>query len=267
MTHQLDTAARARVQTAAATLIAARNGHEPLEPLPPTAAPLGEAEANAVDDLVAETSGWELRGWKIGCTSEHAQQLLGASGPFAGRVYSVFDTGVTLGPGDLLSEPHLEGEFAFTMATDLAPTDDGHTRDDVIGAIADVRPAIEIVGGRFRQFIGAPLFDLIADAGANSHLVLGVDVPLEDADSLASTAATMTVDGEETGAGTGAAVLGNPVDALAWLANHLSSRGITLRAGEVVTTGTATQVSPLPPGATSVCHIDGIGSVSLTRSA
>ena len=255
-----------RVQRVADILIAARNNHTALEPFDEDIAPQTEDEANAVDDLVAEVSGWAPLGWKIGCTSEHAQQMLGAPGPFSGRVYSVFDSGTTLGPAELMNEPNLEGEFAFTLRSDLAAGGSGHSRDEVIAAIASVRPAIEIVGGRFIQFVGAPLFNLISDAGANTHLILGDPAPLGEADALAGFVATMMVDGEQTGGGVGADVLGSPIDALTWLANHLSDRGISLRAGEVVTTGTATQVSPFPPGATAVASIENIGTVTLHRA-
>jgi len=255
-----------RVQRVADILIGARNDHTALEPFDADIAPQTEAEANAVDDLVAEISGWTAAGWKIGCTSEHAQQMLGASGPFAGRVYSVFDSGSTLGPAELMNEPNLEGEFAFTLGSDLTASTGGHHRDDVIAAAANVRPVIEIVGGRFIQFVGAPLFNLISDAGANSHLILGDPVPLSDAEALAGFGATMTVNGERSGGGVGADVLGSPIDALTWLANHLSGRGISLRAGEVITTGTATQVSPFPPGATAVAELENIGPVTLHRA-
>ena len=254
------------IRRAAEALIDARNRRIAIPPLADDIAPTTEAEANAIDDLVAEISGWTPVGWKIGCTSKAAMQILGASGPFAGRVYTVFNSGVTLGTDELANEPNLEGEFAFTLASDLVATDGPHSRGAVAAAIANVRPAIEIVGGRYQQFVGMPLLHLIADAGANTHLILGDAVELNDVDSVASMAANMTVNGEQTGAGTGADVLGSPIDALLWLANHLADRGISLLAGEVVTTGTATQVSPCPPGATATAHIEGIGSVMLHRA-
>ena len=255
-----------KIEELAAVLIEARTQHQALGPLPDRLLPSTPAEAAAVDDHVAATSGWELKGWKIGCTSDHAQEMLGAPGPFAGRVYSLFHGDTSLGPDELIAEPNLEGEFAFTLGADLAPRQGGHDRESILAAITNVRPSMEIVGGRFAQFVGTPLLALVADAGANSHLIVGepADVSWDPA-SLAATSATMEVDGARTGGGVGADVLGGPIEALEWLVDHLGGRGITLRAGQVVTTGTATQVSALPVGSTATATLKGLGSVSLSR--
>ncbi len=255
-----------RVEELAAILIDARTQVRALGPLPDRLLPTSPAEAAAVDDLVAATSGWELQGWKIGCTSDHAQEMLGAPGPFAGRVYSLFHGDTTLGPSELIAEPNLEGEFAFTFGADLAPREGGHDREAVLAAIANVRPAIEIVGGRYAQFVGTPLLALVADAGANSHLIVGEPTTESwDPASLAAATATMAVDGNRTGGGVGADVLGGPIEALEWLVTHLGERGIPIEAGQIVTTGTATQVSALPVGSTATATLEGVGSVSLSR--
>ncbi len=254
-----------RIDELASILISAREDVRALEPLPDELIPADAAEANRVDDRVAELTAWPVLGWKIGCTSEHAQALLGSDGPFAGRVYSLFETGTELGSSELAVDPHLEGEFAFTMAHDLEPTGGPIDPADVLAAVGSVRPAIEMVGGRFADFFGTPLNLLIADAGANTLLVVGDGMDEVDPNELVATQATMSVDGQQTGAGSGADVLGGPFDALCWLADHLSGRGIGLHAGQVVTTGTATQVSPLPIGATAVAELSGVGSVSVSR--
>jgi 2-keto-4-pentenoate hydratase len=242
--------------------------------------PASDVEANRVDDLVAELSGRPVQGWKIGCTSEHAQRLLNATGPFAGRVYTVLKTAPASHPSSsggpepvaiaepFAVEPLLEGEFAFTFGADLPPTGEPRDRAAVVEAVATVHPAIEFVGGRYQVFLGAPLRLIIADAGANIMLVLGPEVPLDTglADRLDGLEATMTVDGEVTGSGRGADVLGHPVDALVWLVNHLAGRGIGVDAGQTVTTGTATQVSSLPAGSQARFEIEELGSVAVDRA-
>lgn len=237
--------------------------------------PASDVEANEVDDLVAELSGRPVRGWKIGCTSEHAQRLLNAAGPFAGRVYTVLqpDPSPKGGPDPVVVdepfavEPLLEGEFAFTFGAGLPPTGEPRDRSTVVEAVAMVHPAIEFVGGRYQEFLGAPLRFIIADAGANIMLVLGPGVALHAglADRLNGLAATMTVDGEVTGSGSGGDVLGHPIDALVWLVNHLAGRGIGIDAGQIVTTGTATQVCTLPIGSRARLEIATIGSVAVER--
>lgn len=257
----------ASVSDLAGLLLDARRSRVAIDEVPPGCIPADDAEASAVDDAVAAGLGLPVRGWKIGCTSEHAQAMLGASGPFAGRVYDVRADGAEIGPDALWAEPNLEGEFAFTIGDDLTPVDRPRTRDEIVGAVASIHPAIEMVGGRYARFVGTPLRCLIADAGANTLLVLGPGVaPAEvDLGALASVAATMTVDGHVTGSGTGADVLGDPIEALRWLVAHLGSRDIGLDAGSVVTTGTATQVSALPIGSTATATLDGIGSVTVHR--
>ncbi len=264
MTDQPD--APARIDALAALLLDARASGTALPPVEPGLIPHSTAEAEAVDDAVAADLGRPVVGWKVGCTSQHAQQLLGAEGPFAGRVYDIHDTGVTLDPEQFVTEPVLEGEIAFTFGSALPARPDGYDRQTVVDAVAAVRSAIEIVGGRFEQFLGSPLHCVIADAGANTRLVLGEPVTDWSPAALVDATATMTVDGEVTGRGHGRDVLGDPVEALIWLVNRLSGRGIAVDAGATVTTGTATQVSSLPPGAEAINTVEGLGAVSLRRA-
>jgi 2-keto-4-pentenoate hydratase len=257
-------------------LVAARADHRAIKSVPDDLVPVDLVEAQLVDDRVAVVNGRPVLGWKIGATSEAAQTILGADGPFAGRVYTILGDGAELSADRVLGEPRIEGEFAFTLGTDLTNGSDDQPgpsgevavdRASVIAAIADVRPAIEVVGGRFQDMFDVPLECLAADAGTNGLLVLGQPVPVEQFDlgSLGSVSATMTVDGRIVGEGVGADVYGGPIEALVWLANHLAARGIPLRAGQVVTTGTATQIADLAPGSSAMAQLDGIGTVSVHR--
>lgn len=257
-------AAQAKIDAVAKALIDARTQFRPIDELPDELLPSDVIEAQHIDDRVAELTGWEVLGWKIGCTSEHAQQVLGSPGPLVGRVYSVLQSGVELGPDQLMTEQNLEGELAVTFRQDITPA----TRPDraaIVASVAAVHPAIELVGGRFVKFIGLPLPCVVADAGGNSHLVLGPPAPGFDPEDLIDVAGSMSVDGAVTGTGTGADVLGHPVNALVWLVDHLRARGITLRAGQVVTTGTLTQLAPLVEGSTAVAAFEGVGEVTVSR--
>lgn len=262
MTAAVDTAT---TDAAARLLIEARDSGTKLAAFSPDIAPTTAEAAEAIDDRVAEVSGWEVLGWKIGCTSEHAQQLLGSPGPFAGRVYRIVESGSTLTDADVGQNSLLEGELAFRFGSDLlaaAPA----SRAEVVAAIDVLFPAIEVVGGRFAEFIGTPVNSVAADAGGNTLLVLGDAAAAFDADELASAAATMSVNDSQTGAGTGADVLGSPITALCWLVDHLAGRGIDLHAGQVVTTGTMTQVAPLPSGATATADFGALGTATINRA-
>lgn len=254
------------IDRAARLLIEARESGTKLDGFPADVAPASTADAEAIDDRVAELTGWEVVGWKIGCTSEHAQKLLGSPGPFAGRVYRIVNSGFTVEERDAAESSLLEGELAFRLGRDLPANTDGVGRTDVVAAIDCLLPAIEVVGGRFAEFIGTPVNSVAADSGGNTLLVVGEPAPSFDADELAEAAGSMTVNDEQTGAGTGADVLGSPITALVWLVDHLGSRGIDLHAGQVVTTGTLTQVTSLPRGATAVADFGPLGQATITRS-
>lgn len=252
------------LDVAAQSLIEARVNQQPIDDLPESSRPSTPAEAEAVDDRVAEITGWPVLGWKVGCTSLASQKLLGADGPFAGRIYSVSDSGVPVPPKSIVSTPHLEGEFAFVMHRALAGNQDSFTPDQILQAVGELRPAIEVVGGRFTKFVGVPFLSIIADAGSNSHLVLGQPASTWDPADLPSQEATMSIDGALATSGSGQDVLDSPMNSLLWLANHLAGRGITIEAGHVVTTGTATKVTELPAGSTAVADFGPLGSVSTT---
>lgn len=232
--------------------------------------PRTTAEAYLVDDLVAHLMPEAPPGWKIGCTSTMAQELLGSNGPFAGRVHTLVvadDHEPVAVPEPIAVEPLVEGEFAFRFHSDIEPTRDLADRATVCAAVESVHPAIELVGGRFSRFIDAPLGFVIADAGSNLMVAVGPGATLDDEliASLEQVKATMIVDGEVTGRGTGADVMGHPVEALVWLVSHLSARGIGIRAGQVVSTGTATGVARLEPGSTARLELGALGSVSVRR--
>lgn len=253
-----------KIDALAAALIEARTTGTPIEQLADELQPVDVTEAQRVDDRVAAAAGWEVRGWKIGCTSTHAQEVLGSPGPIVGRVYSVLDSGAELGHHQVMGDLSVEGEFALVLGRDIRP-DDTLDRAAVLAAIAEVRPAIEVVGGRFTRFVGLPLPTLIADASGNSHLILGPPAAGFDPAELVGSAGTMTVDGQPAGAGTGADVLGDPINALEWLVAHLRERRVALFAGQVITTGTLTQLAGLPAGSTAHANFSGVGEVTVSR--
>ena len=87
-----------------------------------------------------------------------------------------------------------------------------------------------------------------ADFGANVGFVAGDGVADWQAHDLSGIPVTVKVDGEQVASGTGKAVMGHPLNALVWLANHLGSSGQGLRAGDWISTGTCAGVVPIKPG-------------------
>ena len=134
---------------------------------------------------------------------------------------------------------------------------------DVTGAIDAVAGAIEIVGTRFSGGLeGKGRLLTTADCGVNIALVTGEWAPFRDQD-LREHPVTMTINEHPKGAGTGSRALGDPLNVLLWLANHLSKRGAGLRAGEVVSTGTCTGLDRIAPGDVVRAGFGSFGDVTI----
>ena len=261
-----DTAGTPQIIAAAQLLTAARRSAQPLVDLAHLA-PSDETHAYRIADRHAEQFGEDLVGWKVGCTSEEAMRILDAPGPFAGRIFdgTVFKTGVV--DDSVIPNPMLECEFAFMIGSDLVPRAEPYSVEDVRAATDAVSPAIELVGPRFQEMTSVHYLSLVADSGANAGAVLGDPVPVADVPDLDSLRVRCEVDGEERGTGTGADILGDPWNALAWLVNNLSSRELTLHAGQFVLSGTCTGITPLPPGSSARADHGDLGEVRVSRPA
>jgi 2-oxo-3-hexenedioate decarboxylase/2-keto-4-pentenoate hydratase len=128
-------------------------------------------------------------------------------------------------------------------------------------AIEAYHPAIEIVDDRYEKWetMGAPI--LIADDFFAAGCVLGEAVARANAPDLHEIVGRALINGEETGRGTGADVLGHPHNALAWLANHLAAEGRGLHAGQIVLTGSLVKTVWLSAGDSVTMALDGLGEV------
>jgi 2-keto-4-pentenoate hydratase len=207
-----------------------------------------------------------LFGWKIAATSKAGQAHIAVDGPLAGRLPAerVFESGSRLRFGS----NHMrvaEAEFAFRMAVDVPPRAKPYSVDEVLSGVATLHPAIEIPDSRYDDFtiVGAP--QLIADNACAHEFVLGS--PASDAwrsIDLAAHRVTGAVSGKLEREGIGANVLGDPRDALAWLVNELSQLDLTLRAGQVVTTGTCLVPLPIAPDDRVACDFGLLGTVSVS---
>ena len=214
--------------------------------LPPELKPKTRADGYAAQALWEQESQKPLYGWKIAATSVDGQRHIGVDGPLAGRLLAerVAPDGATL-PVATNRMRVAEAEFAFRIGRDLAPRATAYAVDEVLAAVAALHIGIEVPDSRFEDFaaVGGPA--LIADNACADRFVLGPEMPAAwRGVDLAAHAVRGLVAGKPPVEGRGANVLGDPRVALTWLANELSGLGITLKAGQVVTTGTC--VKPLP---------------------
>ena len=257
-----------RILAAAQVIATARRNRAPLKPLAADVAPKTEADGyriqRAVHDLLLPQAG-SLVGHKIGCTSAVMQQYLNIPHPCRGGVFArgVHDSGAALRAGDFV-RVGVECEIAVRLARDLAPLARPFTADSVAPAIEAYLPAIEIVDDRYAdwQTLGAPT--LVADDFFAAGCVLGMPVSRSAAPDLLQITGRAVINGVEAGQGTGADVLGHPHNALAWLANHLAADGKSLRAGEIVLTGSLVKTVWLGAGDAVVMELVGLGSVKVT---
>jgi 2-keto-4-pentenoate hydratase len=213
--------------------------------IPAEFGPATRAEGYAIQALLEQKSAKPLLGWKIAATSEAGQAHINVDGPLAGRLLTerAFSSGASI-PFGANHMRVAEAEFAFRMAKNLVPRREPYRVDEVVAAIGALHPAIEIPDSRYDDFTKVGAAQLIADNGCAHFFVLGeaAGESWQKTDLVAHS--VRAENGTVTHEGNGGRVLGDPLVALTWLANELSSLKITLQAGEVVTTGTC--VTPLP---------------------
>jgi 2-oxo-3-hexenedioate decarboxylase/2-keto-4-pentenoate hydratase len=253
-----------RLGEAAAIFVAARRERRPVERLPASCAPRSWDDACAIQEAYASCAGAAVVGYKVGCASAESQRLAGSPGPFPGRVFAeaCLASPATLARGDFFLLG-VEAEFAFEMGRDLPPRRAPYTREEVAGAVDAVRPAIEVCDTRLADWKTAGIEHIVADNGFHGALVLGKPVRDWRRLDLAAHEAVLRVDGAERGRGTGALVLGHPLDSLAWLAGDLGRRGIALRAGDVVAAGTCTGLHFVEAGQAVRAELGALGAVEI----
>lgn len=226
--------------------------------------PRDRAEGYAVQAGLEKTSREKLFGWKIAATSEAGQKHINVAGPLAGRILAetvIADGGTASMKG--IEMRVAEPEFAFRMARDLAPRATPYSVREVLEAAGTLHPAIEIPDSRFTDFTSAGEAQLIADNACAHLFVLGAATAANwRAMDLVEERPTITLRGERY-VGHGRNVLGDPRAALAWLANELSGLGVTLRAGQVVTTGTCHPPLPIAAGDHLAADFGVLGKVSV----
>jgi 2-keto-4-pentenoate hydratase len=249
--------------TAAAVLAEAYETGVPCPPLRGTHIPEGDVEAayavqrEQVDAWVA--AGRRQVGAKIGLTARAVQEAFGVFQPDFGVLMA--DAAVPDGAEialDRLLQPRVEAEVAFVLGGDLP--EPRVTTVDVIRATDHLLPAIEVVDSRIAGW-DISIVDTVADNASSGLFVLGTRPSrLSDVD-LRLCGAVLEHAGEPVSVGAGAACLGNPLHAVAWLAATLATAGQPLRAGDVVLSGALGPMVPVTPGAAYEARISGLGSV------
>ncbi|WP_168787549.1 2-oxopent-4-enoate hydratase [Paraburkholderia aromaticivorans] len=205
--------------------------------------------------------GERVIGKKIGVTSEAVMNMLDVRQPDFGHLTSamVFADGAAIDVSQLIA-PKAEGEIAFVLKHDLAGP--GVTNADVLRATEAVLPCFEIVDSRIRDW-KIRIQDTVADNASSGVFVLGDQAVDPRELDLALVGMTLEKNGEIAATGAGAAALGHPANAVAWLANTLGRLGMTLKAGEVILSGSLAAMVPVTAGDSLRISLGGIGSASV----
>ena len=257
--------AASKAEDAARMLMDAWEAGEVLPDLPDAFAPKSEAEAIAIGDVIMAAMTHPIGGWKIGATGEAPQKALGLSQPFVGAIRQA---NVLDGPAEFafsdLNRAIVESEYAYRLKADLPASGAPYTREQVEAAVGSLIVGIEMPLSRLSADNSLGALALVADHGGTGYYIIGAEIEDWRSVDAVNTMVTLTFDGAEAGKGTGEAMKGDPVNAVVWFANYIAGKGIDLKAGQFVSTGSCTGVIPAPGPTKAVADFGPEGQVELT---
>jgi 2-keto-4-pentenoate hydratase len=256
-----------KLEEAAASVVSARLGRRRLARL---AGVVTLEEGYAVQQLANRRLELELGqrvGYKIGGTTEAMRRYINVPEPVAGEVFAsqCHRSGAMVRRADYV-RLGIETEIAVRLGEELPSRDRPYQRGDVADAVASVHAAIELVDDRYDGFttIGGPT--LIADNAFDAGSLLGEPVADWRGLDLGALTARTFRDGTLLATGLSDALLGHPLDALAWLASRRSRLGLELSAGTFVSLGTITPVVWVDGPGEFRIEVEGLGSVGVMVS-
>lgn len=252
------------IQTLGTELFTALQNCQTLEPLTNRHPDITIEDAYAIQQVLNANrvnAGARVVGKKIGVTSKAVMNMLNVYQPDFGILLDnmIYNEGQSI-ERDSLIQPKAEGEIAFILKRDLQGP--GISNADVLAATECVMPCFEIVDSRIRDW-KIKIQDTVADNASCGVFVLGDQAVSPRKIDLSTCGMLLERNGELIGTGAGAAALGSPVNAVAWLANTLGRLGMGLKAGEVILSGALAAMVPAQKGDNFRVSIGGMGSCSV----
>src|SRR5262245_8830724 len=256
-------------QEAAEALLDAHERRQRFAPLPPALAARTESDAYAIQHAFVALRSHKLgavSGYKSALTSAEMRRFVGVESPQAGMM---LESTIRPSPARLRAADYVrlivEFEIAVQIAEDLPAADKPFFRERVASSVGAVMPALEIADDRNADYKLLPKhpFELIADNCWNEGAVLGAPVKEWRSVDLAAVRGAAFINGNKVGEGRGADAMGHPLDAVAWLADHLASVGRGLLRGDVVITGSIVTTKTVTPGDLVVFEVAELGKVEL----
>lgn len=254
---------RENIQSLAHELLTAETTRKPIKPITERYPTLTSEDSYAIQLEIVKAKqelGQAIVGKKIGLTSKAMQQALGVYEPDYGHVMnSLVVSDCDRIQMEELIQPKLEAEIAFVLKDDLTGPDVNVAR--VLKATEGIMAAIEVIDSRIENW-RIRIQDTIADNASIGRVVLGGRlVSVEDLD-LRLQGMVLRKNGEIVSCGSSAAVLGNPAQAVAWLANKISHFGLRLNAGEFVMSGSLVAAIDVRTDDEVTAEFDELGSVT-----
>ena len=222
----------------------------------------GAYAVQAINTALWQAEGRRIVGRKVGLTAKAVQAQLGVDQPDFGVLFTdmqIADGGV-LRATDVL-QPKAEAEVAIVLARDIDNPE--ATAEDMFAAVDYATAAIEIVDSRIAGW-KITFADTVADNGSSAFFVLSDERKPLDSLDLYTCGMALEVNGALVSLGAGAACLGHPLEAGAWLARTLAAAGDPLRAGDIVMTGALGPMVAITPGDRVVARIGGLGTASFS---
>lgn len=252
------TAAREAVlMQAADELQTARRTHTPIERLPEAIRPASEAEAFAIQDIMAGAYG-RIGGWKVGAAGSDGVPF------FAPMPAAWMGENGTLFRGVTHRLCGVEAEIAFQMAHPLPPRTPFYTRDEVVAAVGSCHPAIEVLESAYVDPQAVPRPEMLADLQMHGGFVAGPAVPQWRDIDWAQEPVTLTIDGAVRYEAVGTAPAGpDLIRLLVYLVNEGAARTGGLHEGDWITTGSWSGLNWASPGAEALAHFKHAGRVNL----
>ena len=234
--------------------------------------PLREQAQLTIDDAyrislatlsLREAEGERVIGKKIGVTSKVVQDMLGVDQPDFGFLTDRMQVSGDIASriaGNLIA-PRAEAEIAFILKDDLVGP--GVCDEDVLSATEAVCACFEIVDSRIENW-NIQIIDTVADNASCGIFVLGEKRVDPRELHLPALKCEVFKNGQLLSTGYGSAVQGSPLTAVAWLANTLGAYGVSLKAGDIILSGSLVPLEPVVAGDRFETRIDGLGSARIS---
>jgi 2-keto-4-pentenoate hydratase len=253
----MDTAA----DSAARFLVAARRARRAGERIPEACRPGDVDAALAIQSRVSELLALPIGGWK--CSVPTPPRPVPMAPIYAPTIVHASPCPIL----PIAGKARIEPEIAFVIGRDLTRRDAPYSEAEVRAAIREPRLVLELIGPRYADPTAATFPEQLADAIANQGLYVGPAVPGALDHALAAIPIAIDVAGKRMHEVEGKHPDGHPLRPLVWLATYLAQRGESLRAGQIVTTGSYCGVVDVPLATPIVVNFGGLGAASVLFSA